>query len=361
MAKLKVVSRSSDEGISIGLPKKASLPVFIVTIVLAVLARTYQLLENMDFDTGRYIKNQFNIPVAVIILGMALMSMIMMWGVSKDKVIKSCILINPWRLRYDRLNKRISPKAGYACVMMCLLIFMQFMIEITTVIKINTDHRKTMDVNLAKDYSIFTGITVLEWLIYVFMFLTFVTFLTMGMNIFKQEGISRANCAALSLFAAWKVLFILNMFADNNMVAVTSEKVYILLSNMETTVFFIITARFFSGFEKKHTRFWMCFHGYLASILSAVSVLPRFILLFVPKGYDDRTNMALPDISDFGMIFVTVMIVVVFWSTYVYREMPKRVGAKRWTYASRPKDTSMKALDEEQLAQAEADLRENKI
>lgn len=348
----KFKSRSSESsGVSgggAGIPKKASLVVYLITLVAAVFCRCQQLLTNVNFTTGRYIDDNImkNTTLFVIIIGMALISFILLTGRAKDKVIKECIMINPWRLRYDRLNKKISPTAGYSCLLMCMLIFIDVVMTIAQTVSYNKEIRSGLPEEEAEEISLLAGLGAIDWIEFFIMFLVFLTFLSMAMNIFKKEGISRANCAALSCFAAWKVVEIFGMFADNTIIAVSSEKVYELLSSMVTTIFFINTSRFFMGLEKKHTRFWMCFNGYLASILSAVSVIPRYIMLITPTGYDERLDMGIPAISDIGMVFTTITIVAVFWSTYVYRVMPKMASTrKRWTMNARPKVLDMKTID----------------
>lgn len=332
-----------------GIPKKASLFIYLATLVIAVACRTQQLFYNVNFNTGRYIDNSIgkNYTLFAIVIGMALIIVTLIVGKSGDKVIKSCILINPWRLRYDRLRKKVSSKAGYACLMMCLLIVIELIADVAQLISLNKEIRLGLPEDEAKNYSLLTGTTAVGVISGVLMFFVFLTFLSMAINIFKKEGISRANCAALCFFAAWKVVEIFRMFSGNNIIAVSSEKVYILLANMASVLFFLNTSRFFMGYEKKSTRFRMCVTGYLASILEAVSVIPRLIMLVTPQGYDDRINMALPEMTDFGLIFVTIAITSVFFSTYVYRVMPKMAdtGRRRWTAAARPKDTSMKSLE----------------
>lgn len=88
--------------------------------------------------------------------------------------------------------------------------------------------------------------------------------------------------------------------------------------------------------------------GYVSSILAAVSVIPRYILLLIPTNYDDRLDMSIPEISDVGIVFMTITIVAVFWSTYVYRIMPKlNLGKRRWSKAPISKEfQQMESIDE---------------
>lgn len=76
----------------------------------------------------------------------------------------------------------------------------------------------------------------------------------------------------------------------------------------------------------------MCIFGYAASIFAAVSIIPRYISYFI-LSYTEREGMAAPETSDIGIAVVTIAIVAVFWSTYVYRVMPKLnlTGKRRWT------------------------------
>jgi hypothetical protein len=153
-------------------------------------------------------------------------------------------------------------------------------------------------------------------------------------NIFKGEGISSGNCAAFAFYSAWKICDMISLISNNVAVSSSSELLYELFSYMTAVLFFMNTARFFNGMEKKFTRFWMCFFGYVSSILAAVSVIPRYILLLIPTGYEERLSMNIPNISDVGIIFITITMVAVFWSTYVYRVMPKlSEGKRRWSRA----------------------------
>ena len=334
------------DGITIGLPKKVSMFVFLVTAVLAVLLRLRQLFYNVNFNTGRYINDEFNLTVAVIILGMILASAILLLGIAKDKVIDECILINPWRLRYDRLNKKMPMAAGYSSALMALLVLIELVSNFVTNIMKYQEIKDSMDAQDARYYSIFTGIGAADFIDAGLMIMVFLLFLTMAMNIFKQDGLSRANCAAMACFAAWKVFEIFLMFSENNVIASSSIMTYDLLTDMSATIFFITAGRLFMGMEKKSTRFWMCFMGYLTSILAAVSVLPRYALLLIPTGYDDRLGMQLPSPTDIALVFLPAAIVSVCWTSYAYREMEKGVAeGKRWTLNARVKNPDMEDLD----------------
>lgn len=316
------------------LKKKFSLFLYVVILLLAVGARTYQLLTNMDFDTGRYRDSSLmlNYPLMVLVPGIILLAFVLLAGSAKDTVLGSVILINPMRLRYDRLNKKIPHAAGYMSLTMVLLIIVQIVLDFVNIVHTNEKIRDTLPLDEQDYYNMLTGYTVGKVIMHVLMIFVILTFLSIAINIFKGEGLSHANCAALSTFAIWKTWELVDMLIENSMVGCYSEMVYRMLSYMTAVIFFMNTARFFNGMEKKYTRFWMCFMGYTSSILAAVSVLPRYLLLLINIDYDSRENMSLPEISDIGIIVMTITIVAVFWTTYVYRVMPKlNLGKRRWS------------------------------
>ncbi len=339
----------SSEGISIGLPKKFSMFIYIVTLVLAVAARTWQLLTNLNYNTGRYIDENplKNFPMFILVIGMVLCGLVTAFGQAHDKVIDECILINSWRLRYDRLNKKMPMSAAYCSLIMCLLLVAEIIFNFGQKISYNLNEKsKILDEDERDAYSVFTGFTAWDFIESVIILLVFLLFLTMAMNIIKKEGLSRANCASMSVFAAWKVCSIFMMFSENNIIANSSLRVYDLMTAILSTLFFVKVARLFEGMEKKHTRFWVTMLGYLTSIVAAMTTLPRYILLLIPTGYDDRLSMAMPNISDVGLFLVPAAMVSVFWTSYTYREMSKGVtGTKRWALNARPKEIDMDDID----------------
>lgn len=318
------------------LTKKTSMGVYLIVLILAVAARTIQLYSNMNFETGQYIDPSplKNFPLMVIIPGIILITLILLAGSSKDKVIGSCILINPMRLRYDRLKKKIPAAAGYSALLMALLIVAQIVFDFIDIVNANKVIVEGLTAEEAEDYNMLTGYTWGKFALHFLMLLVILNFVSMAVNIFRGEGISSGNCAALTLYSAWKIVDMMTMISENVAMTRYSELMYELLSYMTACLFFMNTARFFNGMEKKFTRFWMCFFGYVSSILAAVSVIPRYILLLIPTGYEDRLAMNIPAISDIGIVFMTITIVAVFWSTYVYRVMPRlSVGKRRWSRA----------------------------
>lgn len=331
--RLKNTAKANKSGF---LTKKASMGVYVVVLLLAVAARTIQLFNNMNFDTGRYIDPSplKNYPFFIIAIGIILITVILLAGSSKDKVIGSCILINPMRLRYDRLKKKIPAAAGYSALLMALLVVAQIVFDFIDIVNANKVIVEELSRDEADRYNMLTGYTWGTFALHVVMIFAMLNFIAMAVNIFKGEGISSGNCAAFVFYSIWKIVDMLSIVGNNVAVSERSELLYELFSYMTAVLFFMNTARFFNGMEKKFTRFWMCFFGYVSSILAAVSVIPRYILLLIPTGYEERLSMNIPNISDIGIVFMTITMVAVFWSTYVYRVMPKlNVGKRRWSRA----------------------------
>lgn len=322
------------------LDKKVSLFVYFVVLIIAVILRIIQLKTNMNFAEGRYKNNSFfmNYTVIWLVIGFALIIAALILGKSKDKVIKSCILINPMRLKYDRLNKKISVKAAAPMLAMSLLLAYDMFFALASVVS----HNKELSTE-ENPVSAFSGLGIMDTLIYMCMIVLIITFISVGVNIIKGDGITRGNCFFLAVFPIWELLRIFKLVSDDPIVGVYSEKVYIMLTAMTSAAFILYTIRFFSGYEKKNTRIMMCIFGYVASIFAAVSSIPRYIMLFVTD-YDVREGMGAPDTVEVGIIFMTISIVVVFWSTYVYRVMPqlqmKGVGKRRWAA-----QTALKTMD----------------
>ncbi len=328
------------------LDKKASLVVYAAVLVIAVICRTIQLAANMNFASGKYYDDSLakNGTLIVLIIGFILLFAVMIFGESRDKAIKSCILLNPMHLKVDRLNKKISPKAAAAMFVMAALLAYEALAELIS----TGSYNKSLSTE-ENPVSVFAGISVMEWVIYIFMFILVFTFVSTGVNILKGEGISKGNCFFLSAFPIWKLIETFDLIMTYQVIGPYSEKCYILFTNMLSAVFFLNLIRFFCGFEKKHTRFWMIMSGYAASIIAAVSVIPRYIMFFV-MDYSVRDGMLNPDVSDVGIIFVTVTVVAVFWSTYVYRVMPKMRSAgdrHRWATIHTAGKAEMESIDED--------------
>ncbi len=310
------------------LDKKASMIVCIITMILAAAMRTVQLQSNMDFTTGKYIDPSVakNYPMIVIVLGFIALMFVMIAGESRDKAIKSCILLNPIRLKADRLNKKLSPAAAVGMLILAALTAFDLATPLVQVASANKAI-STED----NPVFIFSGIAPLRWAMYILMAIVVITLVVTAVNILKNEGFSVLNCFFLSAFPIMKLLHVFDLVMTYQIVGPYSERVYIMLADMTSAVFFLHMIRFFLGFEKKHTRFWMIISGYMAAIFAVVSTIPRYIMFFT-LDYKERGGMMTPESMEIGVAFTVLAVVAVFWSTYVYRVMPKlsMTGMRRW-------------------------------
>ncbi|MGN1303550.1 MAG: hypothetical protein ACI4YB_00805 [Oscillospiraceae bacterium] len=324
------------------LDKKFSMVIYAVTLVLAVVCRTFQLKDNMNFAKGTYIDPGINWTMVVILVGFALLLAVMIFGESRDKVIRSCILINPMRLKAERLNKKVSPKAAASMFVMAGLLIYETIAPIVSQISLN----KSMSTE-DEPIGAFAGITAMQWINYAFMIVLCFTFISTGMSIFKGEGITKGQCVFITLYPIWKLVRTFELITTYQVIGPYSEKCYILMTNVFAALFFLNVVRFFCGYEKKRTRYYMILFGYAASITAAVSTLPRYAMFFLID-YTVREGMLSPDSTDVGLIFVTATIVAVFWSTYVYRVMPKLnlTGKRRWTGLQTDGNSKMESIDD---------------
>lgn len=324
------------------LDKKFSMVIYAVTLVLAVVCRTFQLKDNMNFAKGTYINPGINWTMVVILVGFALLLAVMIFGESRDKVIRSCILINPMRLKAERLNKKVSPKAAASMFVMAGLLIYETIAPIVSQISLN----KSMSTE-DEPIGAFAGITGMQWINYAFMIVLCFTFISTGMSIFKGEGITKGQCVFLTFYPVWKLVRTFELITTYQVIGPYSEKCYILMTNVFAALFFLNVVRFFCGYEKKRTRYYMILFGYAASITAAVSTLPRYAMFFLID-YTVREGMLSPDSTDVGLIFVTATIVAVFWSTYVYRVMPKLnlTGKRRWTGLQTDGNSKMESIDD---------------
>lgn len=350
----KNVARANKQG---PLKKSASMFVYIVVLIVAVAARLLQLSTNFNFETGKYKDKSIflNFPLAVIIIGLAIIGFILLTGNARDKVIKSVILINPWRLRYDKLAKKIPDGAGYAALFMAVIQLSAIFVDFYKIIQKNKETKQelinsgVLTTVQAKDYNMLQGYNAGILFHHILIIFVALTFISIGVNIFKEIGITHANCAALSTYAIWQIVHLLKMISENSMVALSTNRLYEMVSRMLAVLFFLEVAKVFNGMEKTQDRFWMCFLGYASSIIAAVSVIPRYILFVIPDPQETHYGLELPDITDVGIIFMTITMVGVFWTTYVYRQMPRLAeGNRRWTRAPLTKTyEEMKSIEDE--------------
>ena len=154
------------------LDKKFSMAAYGLTLIAAVAARTWQLRSNVNFATGKYIDPSpaKNYTMWALIIGFILIAAVMFLGQSRDKAIKSCILINPMRLRAERLAKKLSPVAAAAMMLMAGFMAFDIIMDLTAAAE------KNMEISTEENpVFIFAGIPVMTWIVYLCSFITIIT------------------------------------------------------------------------------------------------------------------------------------------------------------------------------------------
>ena len=169
------------------LDKKMSMAVYLAVLAVAVICRTIQLKSNMDFNSGKYIDSNpmKNITVGVLLIGFILIGAVLILGESRDKAVKSCILLNPMRLKADRLTKKFNPIVATGFYVTAALIVFDMLAPIITTISKNVE----LSTPQAPVF-IFTGISALDMVLSVIMLICAVTMVVTGVNVIKGEGIT---------------------------------------------------------------------------------------------------------------------------------------------------------------------------
>ena len=223
------------------LKKKASTFVYIIVLIVSVIARFVQLTTNYDYSRGRYINTNplLNYTLLILLAGFAVIGFVLITGSARDKVIKSVVLINPWRLRYDRLSKKIPVAAGYAAIAMAILFVMDIIVYFVSLWAGNERYAKEnlvydavknpdVDKYAYKEYNRLTGYNVGTFFYQLLMILVILTFISIAVNIFRGVGLTHANCASLATYSVWQIVNILRMISQNDMIALSTDRLYVL-------------------------------------------------------------------------------------------------------------------------------------
>jgi hypothetical protein len=313
------------------LDRKLTLPVFIITVVVAVVLRAIQLLENYNLETGIYYDRDLRLdyPVMVIAGGLILILLVLIFGSSKDKMAGSAVLFNPMRLPVSRLNKNFKvASASFTLITAGTLLFQIFM-DISYIVRVNTlinDGIPDEDLHI----SLLTGMGASDIVSYIFMLIGGITCISIGANMIKDEGITSLNCFFLLFMLGWKVFDIYNIFftaqQETRIINLYSDKLYSIFSGICMIFLLVYVVRVFANMEEKFTRLALIFWGYATALVTAVSAIPPlFCLVYLPlyKGIDKTGVLVMPDLSDFGVMIFALVLVTPFFTGFSYREMAK--------------------------------------
>jgi hypothetical protein len=312
--------------------RKLSFIPFIITLVAALAARTLQVVFLTDLNTGIYYNRSllYDYPVMIIAVGMIITLFLLAFGSSEDKVIKSVIMINPMHQPVNTLKHNYGGVSGGVCLAAGGLIAAQLIMYLTSAR--NRSVELIAQGALPEEVPVLTGIGANDGAMYFFMVIGFLTFMIMGNNIFKENGITAGNCFFLLAIPVWKIIdafsVVYLMQKETRILMLYSEKLYIIIADMCVAVFFFRLVRVFASMEDKHARIKLIFWGYAASLTTLVSVLPRFIAMFAVP-FDRREMLVMPEISDIGLAAFALCVIPAFFSAFSYREMPKITYSQR--------------------------------
>ena len=324
------LSQAKSKGKSgvISLDRRKSFWVFLAAAVIGTLMRTYQLYADMDHTTGYYTKGSLflNVTSIVLIAAFILIMLIVFLGSSRDRVIESCILLNPMRMKYHKLTKKLSSMVAVGALIMSALTMCEFGVDVYSAVA-----EKTFGT---------MGIIIMA-----LMFIAAITLISVAAGVLNGTGISKGHCFFLASIPVWKTCEVLQMAMTDVTVSNYSLKIYDMFTDMAAAIFFLAVIRFFLGFEKKHTRCNLIIWGYITAVLAVVSTIPRYAMFYLLP-FDGRTFLIQPNISDLGLIFFPPALIQVFWTAFEYKVMPKLnpFGRRRWVSRSTDVNKGMKSI-----------------
>ncbi len=305
--------------------KRATVFLFAAVAIAAVAARIHQFSTNYDFSRGRIIEGGVmqNYPAIIIALGFILIAFFTVFGKSRNKAVDSCVLINPIRLRLDKLNKKFFPSFGVLLFVSAALYLYEMVAIMVSFFSKSEPH------------------SLQGWLKIIVLVVLIINLVVIGINILKGVGINSENCVFLVSYPVVCILDIFEMIQKYQVVSINSELVYDLLAKTFAAFFIICCIRLFTGFEKRTTRVLTIIMAYFASIFALVATIPSYVMFFAID-YTKREGMIYPDATNIAVILVAFAIVSVFWSRYEYHAMPKLKLKQRKVWASALADSTAK-------------------
>jgi hypothetical protein len=309
------------------LDRKLSLPIFIITLIAATALRVWQMNTNMDIVSGLYINPDItlNYPLWAIIIGLAIIALILIFGKSEDKISGTATLYNPMGLSAPLLCKNYHAGSGAAMLICAGTFIFDIFMRISLVVRANgIKNEGIYDKELQTPA--LDGLSASDWLDFVLLAFAAITLCTVAANMFKGEGFSKLNCFFLLSIPIMKTLEVFTIFfetqEETKIINLLSERMYIIFADIILVFFFLAMIRVFASMEERFTRIAMIFWGYAAAILISVSVIPRFIM-YVMLPYDQLGIVTLPDIADIGIAIAVIAIILGLFADFSYKEMER--------------------------------------
>lgn len=283
--------------------KKLSLYVFIIAVLTLLPLRIFQYIKNVDHLSGFNNKANFlNFTPVVLAFFIVVIIAISIFGQAEDKGTIDCILLNPFKFKYDKISARTSTAAAVSAILMCCAVVFDMVISIIKMKK--ADYPK------------------LELTMIFIMFISIFVFLSIGTSVIKGNGISKTSAGWFIMPMLWRTLYCIKISIENIALSSLSEKTYIMLSSMTMVIFFVQFIRFFVGFGKMQTKNFLLASALISSLFAILSVVPRFVFIFYSstKEFD---FMVKPTGFEVISIFFSLTILKAFFGKYVYKYKEK--------------------------------------
>lgn len=287
--------------------KRVAIPVFVLLLIGAVFVRYQQLLHAIDYQTGFYIAGS---PLAdvmpyIIAGGILLIALIVLFGSARDKGTGDCTMQNPFNMELDTLSGTASLIFGVISVLLSAVLLVDiYTILSTPMTKENATSMGTY-VNLG------------------LMALSAIIFFRLGIIVFRRDKISRGVGYSMLIPVAWLTVRSTMSFMSFILITNVSANLLILLSVLSMLLFMTLAARFFSGNEKPSTRRMLVIAGLSASLICAISTVPRFLMLLIGPS-EIRVLTTVPLLEDLMLPIFAFCVVNMLMKPNRYVIMPPK-------------------------------------
>lgn len=282
--------------------------IFFTVFSLALTAmRVCQIVFNIRFDipinNGRDSINTFWVTFGVFAI---ILFLLVMFGRADNKNVETATLINPYRIPLEDITKYLNTGCGIFFLLLSVATIYDGILLIQEITKREEG----------------APIRISTVVLLVFMFFSVLDFLFGGIHILGRKGLSKGHGGWFMAVSVMHLIYAFRMIVDVPMLARDPENLIIMASHLAAAAFFITASRFFVGYERSKTRPFLVFWGYMLSILEFCSVIPRFLILFFGTG-EQFEAMKFPSPADSIMMVLPILVIIIFWGEYKYKEMPK--------------------------------------
>lgn len=317
--------RRKNGKVHIEISKRAAFLMAMLFMIAAAAGRLGQYMTDIDPKTGMFASSYDFMSVyrAVMLGGCAIIALLVVLGRESDKVIKTCILINPYRLRSSKLAARHPKRTGIVSMLMGIAVLAECVFNAKDIIKeYYSDGEFHLD-----------GVGRYRLVMMAVLFITAFIFFSVSNAVLSDKPISRFQAGMMCIPAIYKCMEALLLFASDTILDMISENILLAVLYASSAAFYLSFARIFLGYEKRSTRMIYMMTGYLSAVMAAASVIPRLVMYFI-AGYSQADFIIRPQPTDFVMLLLPFAFLDVFWGTYEYVSMPKvSTSGRKWTPA----------------------------